>query len=81
MCILLFDSEEIIVKLGKTVTSNVFLDHNNLMWTHSVCRSKEESRGSILGDFFPLQTELATKGNGTPAKQSILSVVLSEALV
>ena len=38
-------------------------------------------RGSIFRNLFPLQTELSTKGNGTPANQSILSVVLSEALV
>lgn len=38
-------------------------------------------RASILGDVFTLKRELATKGNGTPTKRSVLPAVLSEVVV
>ena len=43
-CMLLFNSSEGVFKLGKTVRRHVFLNHYNLMWAHSLCRSKEESK-------------------------------------
>lgn len=43
MCLLPSNPSEDVFKLRKTITRNIFLDHSNLMWSHSLCRSKEES--------------------------------------